>query len=250
MTELRTRFPNHLLLGALCCGVAAANAVRAPVVALVAAAVALLGAATVSAPGHRVGVLALALALAGWWWGSARLDALDRSVLLAEVGRAERALVIVTGPPRSGGFSVRAPGLVMRFGRLRPHEAVLLELPLGRSPPQGAVLEVLGVLALPRPASNGFDERAWLRRRGVHVVLRVDRWQAVGRRGGLGGAADRLRARLAGSVAVGLHGDRRAVVEGVVLGDDQDLPLGLRNRFRASGLYHLLSADTKGQNAR
>ena len=136
MTELRTRFPNHLLLGALCCGIAAANAVRVPVVALVAAAVALLAAATVSAPGHRVGVLALALALAGWWWGSARLDALDRSVLLAEVGRAERALVVVTGPPRSGGFSVRAPGLVMRFGRLRPHEAVLLELPLGRSPPR------------------------------------------------------------------------------------------------------------------
>ncbi len=246
MNRLYVRFPNHLLLGVLCGGIASANAFRAPAAALIAAVVGLAAAAGVAAPGRRLALVALALALAGWWWGSARLGVLDRSVLRAEVGRAEQALVVVTGPPRSGGFSLRAPGLVTQFGSLRPHEPVLLELPLGRSPPQGAELEALGVLALPRPAAHGFDERTWLRRHGVHVVLRVDRWRAVGRRGGLGGVADRLRARLAGSVAAGLHGDRRAVLEGVVLGDDQDIPLGLRNRFRASGLYHLLAVS--GQN--
>lgn len=245
MTELRARFPHHLLLGALCLGIAAANAVRAPLFAIAAAAVA-LAAASLSAPQQRFGFLALALALVGWWWGGARLEALDHSALRPEVGRAEQALVVVTGPPRRGRFSLRAPGLVTRFGRLRPHEPILLELPLGRSPPQGAVLEALGVLALPRPAANGFDERAWLRRHGVHVVLRVDRWRAVGQRGGLGGVADQLRSRLAGSVAIGLQGDRRAVLEGVVLGDDQDIPDELRRRFRASGLYHLLAVS--GQN--
>jgi predicted membrane metal-binding protein len=241
VNELRARFPRHFLLGALCGGIASANAVRAPLVALAAAAVGLAAATGLVPPQRRFGLLAIALALAGWWWGSARLDALDRSVLRAEVGRAERTLVTVTGPSRRGRFSMRALGLVTRFGRLRPHEAILLELPLGRSPPQGAELEALGVLALPRPAANGFDERAWLRRHGVHVVLHVDRWRAVGRRGGLGGVADSLRSRLAASVAIGLHGDRRAVLEGVVLGDDQDLPDELRRRFRASGLYHLLS---------
>jgi competence protein ComEC len=243
--ELRARFPHHLLLGALCIGIAFANAVRPPLLALAAASVA-LAATSLAAPRRRFGLLALALTLAGWGWGSARLDALDSSVLLAEVGRAERTLVVVTGPPRRGRFGLRAPGLVTRFGRLRPHEPILLELPLGRSPPQGAELEALGVLTLPRPAANGFDERAWLRRHGVHVVLRVDRWRAVGRRGGLGGIADLLRSRLASSVAVGLHGDRRAVLEGVVLGDDQDIPDELRRRFRASGLYHLLAVS--GQN--
>ncbi len=246
MMELRSRFPHHLLLGALCSGIAAANAVRAPLVALAAAAVGLAAAAGLAAPGHRFGLLALALAVAGWWWGSARLEALDHSVLRAEVGSAERALVVVTGPPRQGRFAFRAPGLVIRFGRLAPHEPVLLELPLGRSPPQGAELDALGVLALPRPAAHGFDERAWLRRHGVHVVLRVDRWQAVGHRGGLAGVADRLRSRLATSVSIGLHGDRRAVLEGVVLGDDQEIPDELRRRFRASGLYHLLAVS--GQN--
>ena len=241
-------FAQHLLLGALCLGIAAANAARAaPRAVPLAAAIGLAAAAVLAAtPERRFGLAALALGLAGWLWGSARLDALDRSVLRAEIGRAESALVVVTGPPTRGTFTVRAPGRVLRFGRLRPDESVLLELPVGRSPPQGAELEALGVLAPPRPPSHGFDERAWLRRRGVHVVLHVDRWRLVGRRGGFHGLVDRLRAGLAGSVATGLDGDRRAVLEGVVLGDDQEIPDGLRRRFRASGLYHLLAVS--GEN--
>jgi competence protein ComEC len=47
-------------------------------------------------------------------------------------------------------------------------------------------------------------------------------------------------------VAPGLHGERRAIVEGVVLGDEQALSEDLRERFRASGLYHLLAVS--GQN--
>ena len=80
----------------------------------------------------------------------------------------------------------------------------------------------------------------------MHVVLHADRWRLVGHRAGVGGIADRLRAALAGSIAPGLNGERRAVLEGVVLGDEQSLPLGLRQDFRASGLYHLLAVS--GQN--
>jgi competence protein ComEC len=43
-----------------------------------------------------------------------------------------------------------------------------------------------------------------------------------------------------------LHGERQALLEGVVLGDDQGLSDGLRRDFRASGLYHLLAVS--GQN--
>jgi competence protein ComEC len=98
----------------------------------------------------------------------------------------------------------------------------------------------------PRGPKNGFDERTWLRRHGVHVVLLVDRWRIVGRRGGLGGVADALRRRLQNSVARGLTGYRAGVVEGVVLGEDSGLSEELRRRFRASGLYHLLAVS--GQN--
>jgi len=235
----------HLCAAAVCVGIAAANLARLPRAAIaLAVAVALVAAATDAS--RRALVLATALALTGWWWGSARLDALDHSVLLARVGTAERSHLVVTGPARLSPFQMRLPAEVTRFGLLRFHEPVLLELPLGRAPPQGALLEAITTVRLPRPASHGFDERAWLRHQGIHVVLRADRWTLAGHRGGLWGVADRLRAALARSTARGLHGERGGVVEGVVLGDEQALSANLRDRFRASGLYHLLAVS--GQN--
>ncbi len=240
------RSPYHCLAASLCAGVGAANVARAPWLGVAVLAGALALAAAVATGAARLAAFALALGVAGWWWGSLRLDALDRSVLLAQVGRAERSLVVVTGPAHRARFGLRVPVQVRRFGALGLREPVLLELPLGRSPPQGALLEVLGVVELPRGPRNGFDEATWLRRHGVHVVLHGDRWRVVGRRGGLGGLADRLRARLERSLAPGLRGERRAVLAGVVLGDDQGLSDDLRQRFRASGLYHLLAVS--GQN--
>jgi competence protein ComEC len=229
----------------LCLGLAAANLARGAWPATVAAGCAACG-AIVATGERRVWLACAALVLLGWWWGSARLNALDRSVLLGRVDTSERTRVVVTAPARRSRFELRVPGQVRSFGRLRLHESVLLELPPGRAPPQGAILEAVTTVRLPRPLKHGFDERTWLRRHGVHVVLRADRWREVGRRGGLGGAADRLRAALAGSIAPGLTGERRGIVEGVVLGDEQALSEGLRQRFRASGLYHLLAVS--GQN--
>jgi competence protein ComEC len=239
------RSPPHSLLGALCLGVALANAARLPALVAVAG-LALVGgiAGLTSWRGAAAG--ACALALAGWWWGSARLDRLDQSVLRREVGWAERALVVVSAPPRRGRFDLKMPVRVRRFGRLSLDEPAQLELPLGRAPPQGGVLEVLAEAKFPRGPRHGFDEKTWLRRRGIHVVLAGDRWRLVGRRGGLGGVADRLRRWLGGSVAGNLHGERRAVLLGVVLGDEAGLSERLRDRFRASGLYHLLAVS--GQN--
>jgi competence protein ComEC len=55
--------------------------------------------------------------------------------------------------------------------------------------------------------------------------------------------ADRLHAWLEGASVPGLGGVRRGVIEGVVLGEDQGLSDGLRQDFRASGLYHLLAVS-------
>jgi competence protein ComEC len=234
------------LAAALCVGIASANLVRVSIPTAAFAGVA-LGLALVAVEGPSRAILLLsALVASGWWWGSARLDALDRSVLLGHVDTSERSLLVVTGPARKSRFQVRLPAQVRRFGRLRLRETALLELPLGRAPPLGGMLEAVTTVRLPRPEKNGFDERTWLRRQGIHVVLRADRWTPVGRRGGLAGLADRLRAWLARSIAPGLGGERRGLVEGVVLGDEQALSDNLRNRFRASGLYHLLAVS--GQN--
>jgi len=228
-----------LLALALCAGLAAATIARAALLP------ALLVLALAALAGVRAPLIAVAcvLALAGWWWGSVRMHALDRSVLHAHVDTADTALVELEETPRQGAFETRVRALVLRWGDLRPHERVLLELSPGKAPPQGARLAVLGTLLEPRGPSNGFDERTWLRRQGVHVVLRADSWHIVGRRGGLGGIADRLHAWLERDAAFRLTGERRDVLNGIVLGETQGIDDGLLARFRASGLYHVLAVD-------
>ena len=217
----------YVLAGALAAGLASATAVRFSL----APAALVLGLALLR---PRLG-LACALALTGWWWGSERLDALDRSVLAPLVDTAGNAIVDVEEPPRRGRYEVRVRALVVRFAGGSVHEPVLLLLPGRRAPPQGARLRVLGTLRAPRDY-----ERAWLRRHGVHVELRASTWRVVRLRGGL---ADRLHAWLARASTPGLAGERRAVLQGVVLGEDGGLSDTLRQRFRASGLYHLLAVS-------
>jgi competence protein ComEC len=238
--------PAHLLALALAAGIALANVGRVHTIALCSAAALAIGFATVREPGQRLALLAALLAALGWWWGSHRLDGLDRSALLAQVGEAGKAVVVVTSQPAAGSFSIRASGKLRSFRGQPAAEAVQLQLRAGRSPPEGAVLDALVVVQLPPGPENGFDERTWLRHRGVHVVLRVDEWRQVGRRGGMGGLADRVRAWLERSIAPGLGGERRAVLEGIVLGDGSQLSPGLKQDFQASGLYHLLAVS--GQN--
>jgi competence protein ComEC len=235
----------HLLLASLCAGIANANAHRS--VALAVPALAVLAAVVAAAvPRARFALLALGLALGGWWWGSLRLEALDRSPLTAEIGRAAVARVVVTGPARRTQYAIRLPARVERFAGRDVREPALLQLPVGRSPPQGSVLRLPVLVTEPRASETGFDERTWLRRHGVHVVLKGRSPEIIGRRGGIGGMADRLRSAIGTALASGVSGERRAVLLGIVLGEDEGLDRSLRNAFRASGLYHLLAVS--GQN--
>jgi competence protein ComEC len=239
--------PAHLAAGGAAAGLALANVARLGASAAAAALGALVAAGAVG--GSRRAVLSaavLAILVGGWWWGSHRLAVLDRTPLSADVDRSGDARIEVTGPARHGLFAIRLPGRIRSFERVRVDERVELELPLGRAPPQGAEIDALVVVRAPKGPSQGFDERTWLRHQGIHVVLHVDRWRVVGRRGGLGGVADRLRRWLARASAQGLGGERRAIVEGVLLGDDDALSPSLEKAFRRSGLYHLLAVS--GEN--
>jgi competence protein ComEC len=219
---------SYVLAGALAAGLAAAVAGRFAVVPAVVGLAAALA--------WPRAVLPCALALTGWWWGSVRLHVLDASRLRGLVGTAGIAIVDVKEPPRIGRFDVRVRAVVRRWNELRPNEPVLLELGRTRAPPpQGARLRVIGTLREPPDY-----ERTWLRRHGVHVVLRASSQRVLRLRGGV---ADRLHAWLAGAATPGLGGERRAVIEGVVLGEDGGLSDDLRQRFRASGLYHLLAVS-------
>lgn len=237
----------HVVAGSLCGGLAAALLVRAPGLGAPLAALCLGAAALRPGPGRAL-LLAGAFAVAGLWVGSVRLEGLDAGVLTNEIGRSALVRVEVTGPARRSEFSVRVPVGVRRVGRLSVAERARLDLPPGRAPPQGAILEAVARVAAPRAKeeTGGFDEAGYLRRQGVHVVLKASSYRVVGRRGGIGGVADRIRRTVARSLAPGLAGERRAVVAGVVLGEDEGLHPDLRESFRASGLYHLLAVS--GQN--
>jgi competence protein ComEC len=241
------RFAPHVLVGGLCLGLAGSLAARAPHTWTLAIAVAIAVATVpIEEERRRIAAVSLALAVGGLWWGSVRLESLDHSVLAPRIGEVGQALVEITGPTRRTPFTLRVPARIKRFRNGDLGEAVLLELPLGRAPPQGAVIATVVELRAPRGPRDGFDERALLRRRGVHVVARGRDWEAVGHRGGIAGLADRIHRRLADSIAPGLTGERRAVLAGLVLGEEEGLSEELRDGFRASGLYHLLAVS--GQN--
>jgi competence protein ComEC len=234
----------HALVGSLCLGFALADVGRPPVAPMLGAGAILasLGFCSGDARVRRTAFAAALVALA-WSWGSLRLDRLDHSVLASRIGTFESAVVEVEEPPRPETFDQRMKALVVRWGTLRTHEPVLLELPLGRSPPQGARLHVLGELRAPPGPTDGFDEAKWLRRQGIHAVLQGQSWRVAGRRGGVSGVGDRVGRWLAGDSAPGLTGKRRAVIQAIVLGRSSEVDAGLLADFRATGLYHCLAVD-------
>jgi hypothetical protein len=145
-----SRAPAHLLAASLCLGLALANLTRLHTIALAGSVLAAVAVIVADAPATRLALAAVLLCAAGWWWASTRLDALDRSPMLAQVGRAGRGVTLVTAPPTRGRFGIRAHARLRRFEAVPVGERVELELPLGRSPPQGAVLDVLALVKLPR----------------------------------------------------------------------------------------------------
>ena len=242
---IEQRWPS-LLVGAACAGLAASNLVSLVGAVLLLAAGVTVVAVALSSGGTRVIAIGAALVVAGLWWGGLRLDAMASSTLMHEVGKSASAELVVVGPARTTSWAVRVQAEVRRFGETRLRERVLLLLPVGRSPPRGAILETVVRVREPREPEGGFDERAWLARQGIHVVLRGGTWRQIGTRRGLAGVGDSLRDRVQHAVGRGAGGVRRALVLGVVLGEDEGLSDRLRNDFRASGLYHLLAVS--GQN--
>ena len=202
------------------------------------AAVPALGACLLA--GRRRALAAAATLLVGLGVGHLRVAALDADPLAPRVGHAVvDATVVVEEAWHGSGYGRIA------LGRLLGPEGgpVLLRIAGEDGPARGSLLRASGALERPRGPRDGFDETAWLAHQGVHAVLRLRAVEALGRRDGAIGLADRLRAVAEAALEPAGTGDRRAVVLGLVLGGSAGMSRTGVEDFRASGLAHLLAVS-------
>jgi competence protein ComEC len=217
------------------------------------------GLGLLAAIGSRRPLACIAVAMllpAGAALGAARLAAIDHSDLAPLAGRDVSLRGFVTKRDRTS-FGVRRLRLRVTHveagvrGRERVRDLAQLrvprEVPFAR-PSIGDEVAAIGTLALPRRSTGGsFDYAAYLRRAGVHVILRARFAEATGRRRtGLTGAIDAIRRRADAGVSAGLSPPLAALARGMVLGEDEDIPERTSEDFKRSGLAHVLAVS--GQN--
>jgi competence protein ComEC len=189
---------------------------------------------------------------AGAWVGAARVAAIDRSPLRVLVARDVTVRGYVARRERSSFGVQRLRLRVTRVeGRGPARDLVQLRVPKGShlaEPSIGDELVAAGTLELPRRrAGDSFDYAAYLRRNGVHAILRARYVERTGgRRDGPAGLIDTLRRRAEAGVSAGLDPPLGALARGMVLGEDEDISDATAEDFKRSGLAHVLAVS--GQN--
>jgi competence protein ComEC len=200
-------------------------------------------------------VAVLAAACAGTMLGGARLAAIDRSDLVSLAGRevALRGFVIRREHPVRGMERFRVRTAIVAEGRRRMEVSETVQVRLAARAPRvvpaiGDEVEARGTLERPwsRPGAR-FDYASYLARAGVHTVLEARAVRLTGgRRGGVAGAVDAVRRRAESGVSSGLDPPLAALARGMVLGQDERIAEAMRNDFNGSGLAHVLAVS--GQN--
>ncbi len=214
-----------------------------------------------------VGSVVLIGLLAGYLGGSVRVAASTDGCLKDLAGTSIRAELVLTGQVRShaGWQSVIAVAREIRADSPGPagvpaapaasggdaSEKVLLELAPARGTDavplsQGLIVAVEGTVRLPDgPSSSGFDQAAYLRNQGVQVVLEAQSGgiSVRGRRGGVSGWFDRLRASALAHLSRGPDRRLDEVLQGVVVGDTAGIDEAWSEAFRRSGTAHMLSVS-------
>ncbi len=151
-----------------------------------------------------------------------------------------------------GGTSIRAIGTVTSWSRESDGSALIslstpdgnlaLRSSGGHSPVVGEIIRAEGVVeAVPEWRS------AWFERRGIAAILKSRKVSSTGAfRGGMAGAVDGVRVRSEQALSQGIGPSQAALARGFVLGQDQEISASTEQKFRRSGLAHLLAVS--GQN--
>lgn len=248
------RLAPHLLIGALAAGLLSSLVLRPPAaaaaVAVVSCAIGAAFAVAASRSRAALACLGLALALAGVVWGGWRIA--ETSAPDLDLPRPVSGVVVIDTPPvpdGRGGLRARAVAESLASARARVPKGtrLLLRLPPGAvAPAVGARLEISGRLQAAAASTSPDWWRTYLARQGIAAALAASRVVPIGRRGGPAGLRDSLRRWAAAGAAVGLRGDRRALVRGMALGGGAGLSEDAAQAFRDAGIWHLLAVS--GQN--
>ena len=242
------RHAPHALLASVCGGLLMSLAVRVPAPVALIGAVG-LGIATLDRVrrGACAGYWLLAgmLAVAGWGWGSARVEA--TTPVRVPFGHVV-GVVQVDGHAQA---SVHGRRVNVRAERLTAGVPIgtrlVAELPdRGPDVRLGMRLRVVGRLAPAATARSPDWWRAYLVRQGIAARLTVESVRVIGTRGGLTGVRDRARNAAIEAVGRGLSGEPRAVVRGMTLGGGSGLSEETAQQLRDAGVWHLLAVS--GQN--
>ncbi|HEU4701467.1 MAG TPA: ComEC/Rec2 family competence protein [Conexibacter sp.] len=224
--------PRHLVLAALVAGLLAGPLAAAPVVLLLAPAVAAL------AGRPPLALIAVVALLAGALGGQARLRALDHTQLPPLFGTTVTARVVLLEQPRPVRFGHTA---LVRIGS---GERAMLRIGQDVEWPDaatGAFVDVHGRLRALGPFERHYAR--W----GAHAAISLDAAAPTPlRRGGAMGAIDRIRTRAERALSAGLPQPQAALLRGMTLGQDDALDERTREEFRVASLAHVLAAS--GQN--
>lgn len=225
--------PFHAALGAFVVGLVGGS--RWPELALGLAIVLLVSLTRARRPVSLAAIVAL---VAGAAVGHARARDRDGSTLQPQLGHVIHVPVTLLEAARARVHGGKGAMVQVAGDRVWLYTAASVAWPHA---PVGVELDVTGILE--RPSRN----EAWLSARGVDYTLEAERVHLTGRRrGGLMGAVDTVRTRAEDGLTRGLPPPQAALLRGMALGQDEDLPPALRQDFRAAGLSHLTAAS--GQN--
>ncbi|NLE75047.1 MAG: DNA internalization-related competence protein ComEC/Rec2 [Actinobacteria bacterium] len=226
---------------------------------LVGLAAAVLGVATVWCGPRRsdvVPVMILLLALtAGLVWGSSRARSIDEGPLAAHMGEeVELVLLLEESPAKHGKFwSGKAQVLSLISADNAHNERIITPVwmecfdrdDIIECIPVGTVLQGRGEIRPPAPASEGFNQRTYLRGLGVGWVFHAQaaELRAVGSCRNLTTWFADLRERVCSLLAAGIPSAHGGLLQGVLLGIKDHIPREVSDNFRRSGLSHMLTVS-------
>jgi competence protein ComEC len=188
------------------------------------------------APARVPALLAVGAALAGLVLGAWRVQAIDSGAYRGSVG----SRATVTGHIEAIRRPLRGTARILLAsgeGRLQ------VETPDSTSGLRvGQEIRATGTLRRPSPATAPHLARAGIRR----TLSAGSLISTGGRRAGLRGVVDTIRTRAEAALERGMPAGEAALARGMVLGEDDRIDERTVERFRRSGLAHILAVS--GQN--